>query len=44
MDMGWNDEKQAWLDALRATELTSALDEASKAELTALIESLLGRG
>ena len=40
MNMEWNDEKQARLDALRAAELTGTLDEASKAELTALIESL----
>ena len=38
--MEWNDKKQAQLDALRAAELTGALDEASKAELTTLIESL----
>ena len=38
--MEWNDEKQARLDALRAAELTGTLDEASKAELTALIEFL----
>ena len=38
--MEWNDEKQARLDALRAAELTGTLNEASKAELTALIESL----
>ncbi len=38
--MEWNDEKQARLDALRAAELTGTLDEASKAELMALIESL----
>jgi len=40
MNMEWNDEKQARLDALRAAELTGTLDEASKVELTALIESL----
>ena len=40
MNMEWNDEKQARLDALRAAELTGTLNEASKAELTALIESL----
>ena len=40
MNMEWNDEKQARLDALRAVELTGTLGEASKAELTALIESL----
>jgi len=38
--MEWNDEKQARLDALRAAELTGTLDEADKAELAALIESL----
>ena len=38
--MEWNDEKQAQLDALRAAELTGTLDEAGKAELTALIEAL----
>ncbi len=38
--MEWNDEKQAQLDALRATELTGSLDEASEAELTTLIEAL----
>ena len=38
--MEWNDEKQDRLDALRAAELTGSLDEASKAELTALIEAL----
>ena len=39
--MEWSDEKQARLDALRAAELTAGtLDEASKAELTALIEFL----
>jgi hypothetical protein len=38
--MEWNDEKQARLDALRAAELMGTLDEASKAELAALIESL----
>ncbi len=38
--MEWNDEKQARLDALRVAGLTGTLDEASKAELTALIESL----
>ena len=38
--MEWNDEKQARLDALRAAELTGTLDEASKAELAALIEAL----
>ncbi len=38
--MKWSDEKQARLDALRAAELAGTLDEASKAELTALIESL----
>jgi hypothetical protein len=38
--MEWNDEKQARLDALRFAELTGTLDEASKAELTVLIESL----
>ena len=40
MNMEWNDEKQARLDALRAAELAGTLDEASQAELTALIESL----
>ena len=38
--MEWNDEKQARLDALRAAELTGALDEPAKAELAALIKSL----
>jgi len=38
--MEWNNEKQARLDALRAAELTGTLDEASKAELATLIESL----
>jgi len=38
--MEWNDDKQARLDALRAAELIGTLDKASKAELTALIESL----
>ena len=38
--MEWNDEKQARLDALRTAELTGTLDEADKAELAALIESL----
>ena len=38
--MEWSDEKQARLDALRAAELTSTLDETGKAELAALIESL----
>ncbi len=38
--MEWNDEKQDRLDALRAAELTGSLNEASKAELTALIEAL----
>jgi len=38
--MKWSDEKQARLDALRAAELTGTLDETSKAELIALIESL----
>ena len=38
--MEWNDEMQAQLDALRAAELMGTLDEVSKAELTALIESL----
>ncbi|MBM4467278.1 MAG: hypothetical protein FJ014_17275 [Chloroflexi bacterium] len=40
MNIVWNDKKQARLDALRAAELAGTLDEASKAELTALIESL----
>jgi hypothetical protein len=38
--MEWNDEKQARFEALRTVELTGTLDEASKAELTALIASL----
>jgi hypothetical protein len=38
--MEWNDDKQARLDALRAAELMGTLGEASKAELTALIEPL----
>jgi hypothetical protein len=38
--MEWNDEKQGRLDALRSAELMGTLNEASKAELTALIESL----
>lgn len=38
--MEWNDEQQARLDALRAAELTGALDETGQAELTALVELL----
>lgn len=38
--MEWNHEKQARLDALRAAELTGPLDEAGRAELTALIEAV----
>ncbi len=38
--MEWSNEKQARLDALRAAELMGTLDEASKVELAALIESL----
>ena len=38
--MKWSDEKQTRLDALRAAELAGALDEAGKAELAALTESL----
>ncbi|MDH7487752.1 MAG: hypothetical protein QHJ81_15950 [Anaerolineae bacterium] len=42
MNMEWSndDERQARLDALRAAELTGTLDEAGKAELTALIEAV----
>jgi Lon protease-like protein len=40
MHKEWNEKKQARLDALRAAELTGTLDEADKAELAALIESL----
>jgi hypothetical protein len=36
----WNDEKQSRLDALRAAELTGALDAEGKTELAALIELL----
>lgn len=36
--MAWNEEKQVRLDALRAAELAGTLDEAGKAELSALIE------
>jgi nucleotide-binding universal stress UspA family protein len=38
VNMGWNDDRQARLDALRSAELTGTLDEAGRAELTALIE------
>jgi len=38
--MMWNEEKQVRLDALRAAELAGTLDEAGKAELSALIESI----
>ena len=38
--MAWNGEKQVRLDALRAAELAGTLDEAGKAELSALIESV----
>jgi hypothetical protein len=38
--MEWDDEKQARLDGLRAAELAGTLDEAGRAELAALIESL----
>ena len=40
--MEWNDKKQARLDALRAAELTGALDEAGEVELNALIEVIEG--
>lgn len=36
--MEWNGEKQARLDALRAAELSGTLDQASEAELKALLE------
>ena len=36
--MGWDGEKQARLDALRAAELGGTLDEAGEAELKALLE------
>lgn len=39
-NMEWNNEKQARLDTLRAAELVGTLDEAGKAELTTLVESL----
>jgi hypothetical protein len=38
VNMGWNDDRQARLDALRSAELTGTLDEAGRAELAALIE------
>jgi hypothetical protein len=38
VSMGWNDDRQARLDALRSAELTGTLDEAGRAELAALIE------
>ena len=38
--MGWNDDRQARLDALRSAELTGTLDEADRAELAALIEAV----
>ena len=38
--MEWDDERQARLDALRTAELAGTLDEAAKAELATLIESL----
>jgi len=38
--MGWNNRKQARLDALRAAEMMGTLDEAGRAELTALIGSV----
>ena len=40
VNMEWNNEKQARLDALRADEITGTLDKAGQAELTALIETL----
>jgi len=38
--MEWDDERQARLDALRTAELAGTLDEAAKAELATLIESV----
>ena len=38
--MEWDDERQARLDALRTAELAGTLDEAAKAELARLIESV----
>lgn len=38
--MEWDDDKQARLDALRASKLAGTLDEAGKAELAALVEFL----
>jgi hypothetical protein len=38
MKMGWDGEKQARLDALRAAELGGTLDETGKAELESLLE------
>ena len=36
----WNNEKQVRLDVLRAAELAGTLDEAGKAELSILIDSV----
>lgn len=38
--MKWNDTKQARLDALRAAEVAGTLDEATRVELTELIEAV----
>ena len=38
--MVWNNEKQVRLDVLRAAELAGTLDEAGKAELSILIDSV----
>lgn len=38
--MIWNEEQQARLDALRAAELSSTLDETGQAELDALIGAI----
>ena len=40
MAIEWNDEKQARLDALRASQLAGTLDDSDEAELNALIELL----